>query len=205
MKTAIFMGSPHPDGNTAELVKPFREELNQMEDVIVQYITIPDKVIGPCRGCHACQQVSGLYGCVQQDDMWELTGQMLWADLIVLAVPIYTSFCPAECKAMLDRLYGMNKYYGSAAADGKHPLLAGRGLAFITTHGYGCGHAAAPFETGMMRFCEHSGLDYYGMYSVSAENGPASFRSEAAKAGARNFAGQLLLDWMNRSEYRIGS
>ena len=55
MKIAIFMGSPRQDGNTAELLKPFLEELQTLkkwEDIIVQYITIADKTIAPCKGCY---------------------------------------------------------------------------------------------------------------------------------------------------------
>lgn len=214
MKIAIFMGSPRHDGNTAELVKPFMEELQELkkfEDIIVQYITVSDKKIAPCKGCYACQQVPGIYGCVQQDDMWQLTGQMLWADIIVLATPIYTWSCPAEMKAMLDRLYGLNKYYGAAAPENSGPdavgdakttgaMLAGKGLALITTHGYDREYGAEPFETGIMHYCEHSHLHYYGMYSVRDIDDKASFQTEEAIAGARAFAQRLVLDWMNEQE-----
>ncbi|MCI8627247.1 MAG: flavodoxin family protein [Lachnospiraceae bacterium] len=199
MKIAIFMGSPRQDGNTAELLKPFLEELQTLkkwEDIIVQYITIADKTIAPCKGCYTCQQVSGIYGCCQQDDMWQITGQMLWADVMVLATPIYTWFCPAQMKAMLDRLYGLNKYYGSSQTP-PHAMLAGKGLALITTHGYDRDYGAGSFETGIIRYCEHSHLHYFGMYSVQDTDNKASFQTEEAKAGARAFAQQLVLDWMN--------
>lgn len=211
MKIAIFMGSPRHDGNTAELLKPFLEELKELkkwEDIIVSYITVSDKTIAPCKGCYACQQVPGIYGCCQQDDMWQITGQMLWADVIVFATPIYTWSCPAQMKAMLDRLYGLNKYYGSAkevmltGAKQNHPeaMLAGKGLALMTTHGYDEEYGAEPFETGIIRYCEHSHLHYLGMYSVQDTNDKASFQTEEAKAGARAFAQQIILDWINLQE-----
>lgn len=53
MKVCILMGSPRLDGNTAELVKPFIEEL-EMSGVQVEYITLADKNILTCRGCYAC-------------------------------------------------------------------------------------------------------------------------------------------------------
>lgn len=226
MKLAIFMGSPRHDGNTAELLKPFLaelQELKKLEDIIVQYITISDKNIAPCKGCSTCQQVSGIYGCCQQDDMWQITGQMLWADIIVFATPIYTWSCPAEMKAMLDRLYGMNKYYGltksnptqnankailadremtnaNSSQNQHHAMLAGKGVALITTHGYPRSYAAEPFEMGIIRYCEHSHLQYLGMYSVQDTDGIASFQTEEATAGARAFAQQIVLDWMNLQE-----
>ncbi|MDF2686779.1 MAG: hypothetical protein K0S55_1962, partial [Clostridia bacterium] len=111
MKVCILMGSPRLNGNTAELLKPFIKEL-QKNGVETCYITLADKHISSCKGCYACQQVTGEYGCHQQDDMQEITAEIMQSACIVFATPIYTWYCPAEMKAMLDRFYGMNKYYG---------------------------------------------------------------------------------------------
>lgn len=214
LKITILMGSPRHKGNTAELLKPFMialHELNQFQEISAQYITLSDKNIAPCKGCYACQQVPGIYGCAQEDDMWQLTGQLLWSDIIVLATPIYTWSCPAETKAFLDRLYGLNKYYGAGAPEGAGPtatgtaketgaMLSGKGLALITTHGYDQEYGAGPFEAGIRRYCEHSHLDYYGMYSVRDTDDLASFQTEEAVAGAKRFAQQIVLEWMNRHE-----
>ena len=86
MNILILMGSPRLTGNTAELCKPFMEEWKAAE-ADVRYITLADKNINPCKGCYVCQEVSGAYGCCQKDDM--PVEDILWADLIVLATPIY--------------------------------------------------------------------------------------------------------------------
>ena len=39
---------------------------------------------------------------------------IVWAELIVLATPIYSWYCAAPMKNLLDNHYGLNKYYGSA-------------------------------------------------------------------------------------------
>jgi putative NADPH-quinone reductase len=91
-------------------------------------------------------------------------------------------------KALLDRHYGLNKYYGSASGS----LWAGKKIALITTHGYDVEYATSPFETGMKRFCDHSHLEYLGMYSVRDEDNLASFQTEEAMNGARVFARKLL-------------
>ena len=214
LKITILMGSPRHQGNTAEILKPFMIELHELskfQEVSVQYITLSDKDIAPCKACYQCQQVPGIYGCVQQDDMWQLTGQLLWSDIIVLATPIFHWSCPAETKAFIDRLYGLNKYYGAGAPEGAGPqavgtaketgaMLSGKGLALITTHGYDQEYAAAPFELAMQHFCEHYHLDYYGMYSVRDEDDLASFQTEEAKAGAKAFAQQIVLEWLNRQD-----
>ena len=58
MNILILMGSPKLHGNTAELCKPFREELEKNR-AQVRYVTLADKNIHPCLGCYTCQDVSG--------------------------------------------------------------------------------------------------------------------------------------------------
>lgn len=120
--------------------------------------------------------------------MQEIVQDIVNADCIVLATPIYSWYCTAKMKAMLDRHYGLNKYYGSAEGS----LWAGKKVGIITTHGYEGNYATEPFETGIKRLCKHSGLEYAGMYSVQDEDDQASFQTESAVAGARDFADKLL-------------
>lgn len=186
-KVLILMGSPRAVSNTAELCKPFMEEL-RANGAQLRYVSLADKDINPCKGCYACQQVEGSYGCVQKDDMYGVADDIQWADLIVLATPIYAWFCPSCMKAVLDRHYGLNKFYGSASGS----LWAGKRLAIIATHGYEGDYATSPFETAVQRLCVHSGLEYLGLYSVEDEDDLASFQTEEAKSGARDFARKLL-------------
>lgn len=187
MKICILMGSPRLEGNTAELLKPFISEL-EANGTEVTYITLADKNISSCKGCYACQQVTGEYGCRQQDDMQAIVEQIVGADCFVLAAPIYTWYCPPEMKAMLDRFFGMNKFYGK----GTGALWQGKKCAIIATHGYDAEYGAGPFETGIKHLCEHSQLEYIGMYSVRDEDDKASFQTEGAVQGARKFAGYIL-------------
>ena len=89
---------------------------------------------------------------------------------------------------MLDRLFGMNKFYGSRRGS----FWEGKKCAIIATHGYDVQYGTEPFETGIKRLCEHSKLKYMGMYSVRDKNDKASFQTEKAVNGAKKFA-QLLL------------
>ena len=187
MKICILMGSPRLNGNTAELLKPFISELENNGNA-VDYIPLADKNIQPCKGCYACQQIEGTYGCVQNDDVGQIMERIIRSDCIVFASPIYTWYCTAPMKALLDRHYGLNKFYGKANGS----LWAGKKVAIITTHGYDSEYGAGSFETGIKRLCEHSDLAYVGMYSVRDEDDLASFQTAEAVVGARNFAMQLL-------------
>lgn len=187
MNILILMGSPRLHDNTAELCKHFMEELQQ-NGAGVHYVTLADKNIHPCKGCYACQDVSGSYGCVQKDDMYAIVEEIQWSDLIVLATPIYTWYCTAQMKNVLDRHFGLNKYYRSAEGS----LWAGKKVAIIATHGYDRAYATEPFVVGVQRLCDHSKLTYVGMYSVRDEDDLASFQTEAAIAGAKEFARSVL-------------
>lgn len=188
MKVCILMGSPRLNGNTVELVKPFIEELEK-RNVQVEYIVLKDKNILPCLGCYACQGVTGQYGCQQSDDMQEIVSQIVKSDCFILATPIYTWYCPTEMKLVLDRFYGMNKFYGR----GEGSLWQGKKCGIIATHGYDAQYGAKPFETGIKRLCEHSNLNYIGMYSVRDLNNKASFQTPEAVDGAKKFAQMLMI------------
>ena len=181
------MGSPRLHGNTAELCKPFMETLNH-SGASVRYVTLADKNIAPCKGCYACQHISGEYGCPQRDDMYAIVADIQWADRIVLATPIYAWYCAAPMKNVLDRHYGLNKFYGNAEGS----LWAGKKVAILATHGYDGAYATDPFATGVERLCKHSNLEYLGLYSVQDEDDLASFQTENAIAGAKAFAQRIL-------------
>ena len=66
MNVLILMGSPRLLGNTAELCKPFMEELKE-NGAEVRYVTLADKDIRPCKGCYACQEVGAPPGAESSD------------------------------------------------------------------------------------------------------------------------------------------
>lgn len=197
MNVLILMGSPRLRGNTAELCKPLMAELESL-GARVCYLTLADKKIQPCRGCYACQDVAGEYGCVQKDDMYEVVERILWADCVIFATPIYSWYCTAPMKAVLDRHYGLNKFYGTAQGS----LWAGKSVAILATHGYDRAYATEPFETGIRRLCDHSGLTYLGLYSVRDEDNLASFQTAEAQEGARLFARRLTANLEARNQLR---
>lgn len=187
MRFLILMGSPRPDGNTAELLKPFVAELKAL-DQEVAYIPLAGKEIAPCLGCGCCQDVPDVYGCVQRDDMQSIVDEVLRCDVLVLAAPIYSWYCPAPMKAVLDRHYGLNKYYGAASGS----LWRHVRVALLTTHGYPREDATGPFVQGITRLCEHSRIPYLGMYSARDIDGIADFQTPAVVEGARQFARRLV-------------
>lgn len=187
MNILILMGSPRLHGNTAELCRHFMEEA-KVQKAHVQYMELDKMKINPCRACYICQDVEEGYGCVQKDDMIQIAESILWADAVILATPIFSWYCTARMKAVLDRHYGFNKYYGSA----KGCLWEGKKIGILATHGYAGDYATEPFEMGIKRLCIHSRLHYIGMYSVQDQDNLASFQTKEAIEGARAFARKVM-------------
>ena len=187
MRICILNGSPRLNGNTAELGKPFVEELTS-GGAKLDIFTLAKMNVSSCKGCYHCQNVPDVYGCFQKDDMQEIAGVIQNSDLIVLATPIYTWYCTTELKAVLDRFYGFAKYYRSATGN----LVEGKRVAILATHGYDASYAADPFVIGIQRMCELYHMHYDGMFSVRDVDDLASFQTKKAQSGAREFARYLL-------------
>ena len=189
MKTCILMGSPRKNGNTSQLLTSFITELEKhggKQETIWLY----DKKIEPCHACRACQTNWEIFGCPYEDDVQEIFDSIMNSDLILVATPIYSWYCTAPVKALLDRLvYGMNKYYGVE----KGPSLwAGKKLALLVTCGYKPENGADLFENGMIRYCKHSKLNYMGMQAERDLSHKSAFMDEEKKKHACEFAGKLI-------------
>ena len=190
MKRAlILMGSPRKEGNTAALLSPFREELEQ-GGVETETVWLYDRNIGPCRACRCCQKDWSVFGCPQRDDVPAIFDQVLAADLIVLATPIYSWYCTAPMKALLDRLvYGMNKFYGEKRGPS---LWEGKAVALLLSCGYRPEKGCDLFEAGMKRYCAHSRLWYLGSHAERHLGYAVAFMDAEKAERTRAFAGTLL-------------
>ena len=195
-KYCILFASPHENGNTAALIKPFSETLSNA-GLTGEIISLYDKKILPCLGCRACQQDHTSFSCVQQDDMQSIAQSILASDLIILASPVYSWYCTPPMKAALDRLvYGLNKYYG----DIKGPSLwAGKSLALITTCGYRPEKGADLFAEGLRRYCKHSQLKYFGMLAERHLGYDIPFMDENKEKNARRFA-RNITEYMSKPQ-----
>lgn len=189
MKVCLLAGSPRKQGNTAALMKPFAAELIAA-GAEVETVWLYDRDIRPCLGCRACQKDWTAFSCIQKDDVSALAGIILESDLLVLATPIYSWYCPAPMKALLDRLvYGLNKFYGEK----KGPSLwRGKGVALLLTCGYRPEKGTDLFEEGMRRYCKHSGLRYLGTHAERHMGYDIPFMDSGKEARARAFAQSLL-------------
>lgn len=185
MNFCVLVGSPRENGNTVTLLAPFLEECAEM-GIESSVISLYDRVVNPCLGCMACQDCMDGLGCIQDDDFEEIFQAMAGCDVIILATPIYSFFCTAPMKALLDRtVYAGTKNYGQE----KGPrLLEGKRLAAIATCGYSPERGADLWEEGLKRFCRHGGLEYMGMLCRRDWGKREPFMNEEREQAARDFA-----------------
>lgn len=100
IRVLAIAGSPRRHGNSETLLDIIIQELEQDPIVQVQKIILSDADIRPCKGCNACEKLNS---CVTHDGMDMLSGQIIEADCIILAAPIYCMSICAQAKALVDR------------------------------------------------------------------------------------------------------
>lgn len=116
----IISASPRKNGNSDLLCNQFakgaKEKGHQVEKVF-----LASEAIGYCRGCGVC---STTQKCVQKDSMERILDQMVNADVIVLATPVYFYSMDGQLKTFIDRtvpryteIRNKDFYYIMTAAD----------------------------------------------------------------------------------------
>jgi len=188
MQICVLMGSPHLNGNTATLCKPFINEL-KANRADVDYIELCGKNIATCFGCFRCQDVESNYGCALQDDMQTITKSIIQADILVYATPIYTWQAAPPLKVVLDRMFGFNKYYGKAP---RQNLLKAKAAALLTTCGYKPEYAADLLDAAIERLCKHSNMSYAGMLAVCDDDFVVCDDEKDFAQSARDFARNIM-------------
>lgn len=98
-KVLILSGSPRKGGNSDILCDQFAKGAAEAGHT-VKKIRVAEKNIGYCRACYACKETGT---CVIKDDMAEVLQEMIDADVLVLASPVYFYSIDAQLKALIDR------------------------------------------------------------------------------------------------------
>jgi multimeric flavodoxin WrbA len=99
MKVLGLFGSPRRGGNTELLLEEALKGAER-EGAEIERIYITDYTITPCKECHGCDQTGH---CVILDDMQKIYPNLLEADIIILASPIFFYGVTAWAKALIDR------------------------------------------------------------------------------------------------------
>ena len=117
----ILSGSPRKGGNSDILCDEFLRGAEESGNKVTK-INVVSKKIAPCHACYYCRDHGG--ECAYKDDMADILQQMIDADVIVLASPVYFYSIDAQLKAVIDRTVARwlevrdkEFYYITTAAD----------------------------------------------------------------------------------------
>ncbi len=109
MKIVILMGSPNRKGSTNILVEEFKKGAEESGHSC-KVIDVCHANVHPCIGCVRC----GYEGpCVQKDDVEMIRRELLNADMVVFATPLYYYGMTAQMKTVVDRFCAYNSSLNS--------------------------------------------------------------------------------------------
>lgn len=128
-RVLIISTSPRKGGNSEKLAKEFAKGAQEAGHS-VETVYLHDKTISFCTGCLVCQETKR---CIIHDDADAIAQQMLTAEVIAFATPIYFYEMSGQMKTMLDRSNPLfpddyafrDIYFLAAAADEEESAMDG--------------------------------------------------------------------------------
>lgn len=104
-KIVAVYGSPRRKGNTDLLLNKFVEGAIESEgpsrnNVIVKKIMASELDISSCRGCGNCSRTGE---CIIDDDMQQVYKELIEADFLAVASPVFFTTVSGYLKALIDR------------------------------------------------------------------------------------------------------
>lgn len=104
MKILVLTGSPRKNGNSNTLADYFIKGAVESGHEVVRFDSA-FKNVHPCIACNSC----GMNGdCVFQDDFNEVIDNIVDADMVVFATPMYYFGFSTQLKTVIDRFYSIN-------------------------------------------------------------------------------------------------
>lgn len=122
----LISSSPREDSNSDILCDEFIRGAEDAGHSAIK-IRLAERDISYCTGCCSCIGNQG--SCIQQDDMNDIMQQILHADVMVLASPVYFRSFNGQMKTFIDRIcpiytmiHDKDVYYIISAAGGSLPV-----------------------------------------------------------------------------------
>ena len=131
MKIVTITSSGRKGGNTERLIDMFEKQLSLLakENKIsleIHHVALFDEGIQPCRGCRVCFEKGEAF-CPLNDSTLAIRDELLQADGLVLASPVYVEDVNGTMKNWIDRM----------AYTCHRPAFFGKCALLITTSGSG--------------------------------------------------------------------
>ncbi|MFA5105133.1 MAG: flavodoxin family protein [Candidatus Margulisiibacteriota bacterium] len=109
-KVLIISGSPKKNGNTAQLIEWFAQGARSKgADVNIVHAAFLKFRVNGCTACRKCQKIKE-YKCAIADGAANVLADMIKADVIVMATPLYFFDASAQIKQIIDRMFCLYKW-----------------------------------------------------------------------------------------------
>ena len=102
MKIVVITGSHHKNGTSAHLAAAFIRGAEETGHEFCRF-DAAFRQVHPCIACETCHNTDR--GCAFADDMKTLYPELLEADAVAFATPIYYYAMNAQIRAVIDRFY----------------------------------------------------------------------------------------------------
>jgi len=175
-------GSPIKGGNTEVFLKESLKAAEASGDVKTKLITLAGKNIKDCRHCNWCftKQEEGKF-CAQQDDMVGIYPELVTADALLLASPVYVGRLSGYMACFTDRL---RVFAWGNISRGKLGSKVGGALAVSWARNYGIettllSIVSVLFIMGLIPVGPPHGYGSpFGAAGLASEHGTGKFNSE---------------------------
>lgn len=131
MKVAVILGSPRRASNSSLLAEVITEIARKNGAEIMTHALNALRFRG-CQACSACKGKSER--CILKDDLGVVLEDVIDANVIILAFPVYWGELSGQMKLFLDRTYSYLKP-GFMEREDKHRLPPGKTLIWIQAQG----------------------------------------------------------------------
>lgn len=129
MKILAIAASPRRNGNSETLLDMATSGIKKKKRAVVKKVVLANLDILPCTGCTACLKTGE---CIIKDDMQVLYDDLLSADVLLIASPIYFKGLPCQLKCAIDRCQALwARKYILGRVKGKRGKVKGRGAAIL--------------------------------------------------------------------------
>ena len=111
MKVVAYNGSPRTNGNTSKLLQVMFEELNK-EGIETVEVNVGKNGCAGCMGCGACKKNAN-NKCIIDDVFNEYYKEVIDADGVILASPVYYADVTGQMKCFIDRFANVGRANGT--------------------------------------------------------------------------------------------
>jgi multimeric flavodoxin WrbA len=186
MEIITLLGSPRKKGNTATILTAFEQRI--LPPHTVKRITLVDYELRGCLGDDSCQKKMDRPGCVQKDDVSRILEQMLAADVLVYASPLYCWDFTAQMKMLFDRHYCLMKWRGDKVAKS---FLEGKKALLLVTCGGEIEDNADVIQVVFQRQMDCLGCEVVGKYIVTNCGMPKELGSKVEETAGEMMEGVI--------------